>query len=74
MINISTQKSLARVGDRDLTEKTRNSFQKKKYLLLAHMISWQGEKRYFIKKGIKLLATLLILKWEQLLKSIAFCK
>lgn len=53
MINISTQKSLARVGDRDLTEKTRNSFQKKKYLLLAHMISWQGEKDILSKKALK---------------------
>ena len=72
MINISTQKSLAGVGDRDLTGRTGNSFQKKKYLLLVHMISWQGRKRYFIKKGIKILATSLILNWEQLLKSIAF--
>ena len=72
MINISTQKSLAGVGDRDLTGRMGNSFQKKKYLLLVHMISWQGRKRYFIKKGIKILATSLILNWEQLLKSIAF--
>ena len=68
MINISNQKSLAGVGDRDLIGRMGNSFQKKKDLLLVHMISWQRKKRYFIKKAIKTLATSLILKWEQFTK------
>lgn len=52
MINISQLiNPFARVGDRDLTEKTRIVF-RRKYLLLAHMISWQGEKDILSKKAL----------------------